>query len=124
MSEVFLLVMLIFAPILALIVLALAVLNALVAFVLVRIQLDKSLALRREMGLFAGVGTLILGNNDMLRSTSADDHFFAALERLSGPDAGDPTRIRRVRARQFVNVKFFHHCCQCRCAYFWGGDCN
>ena len=96
MSAVFLLVMLIFAPILALIVLALAVLNALVAFVLVRIQLDKSLALRREMGLFAGVGTLILGNNDMLRSTSADDHFFA---RWSGYQA----RMLATR-REFVEL--------------------
>lgn len=96
MSVVFLIVILIYAPILALIVLVLAVINALVAYAITRFQIDKSLALRSEMGLFAGVGTLILSRIESLRIMAADDHFFSRW-------SGYQTRMLATR-RKFMQL--------------------
>ena len=52
--------MLVWDPVLASIVLALAVLNAALVRVITRIRTDRSHALRREQGLLLGVGTIML----------------------------------------------------------------
>ena len=91
MSVVFLAVMLAYEPVLALIVLGLAVLNAALVRVITRIRIDKSHALRREQGLLIGVGTLMVHQTDTLRMTAADDRFFS---RWSGHQA------RELNARQ------------------------
>ena len=91
MSMVFLVVMFAYVPVLALIVLGLAVVNVAVSCLTVRIQLDKSLALRREQGLLIGVGTLMLSQAETLRMTASDSRFFT---RWSGQQA------RELVARQ------------------------
>lgn len=91
MSTVFLAVMLVYDPILALIVLGLAVLNATLVRVITRARVDKNHALRREQGLLIGVGTLMVHQTDTLRMTATDDRFFT---RWSGHQA------RELAARQ------------------------
>ncbi len=91
MSAVFLAVMLAYDPVLALVVLGLAVLNAALAHVITRIRIDSGHALRREQGLLVGVGMLMLNRTDTLRMTAADDRFFS---RWSGHQA------RELAARQ------------------------
>ena len=91
MSTVFLIVMLVFDPTMALVVLVLAMLNAALTRVISHIRTDANHALRREQGLLLGVGTLMLHHADTLRMTAADDRFFA---RWSGHQA------RELAARQ------------------------
>ena len=91
MGVVFLLVMLIYAPGLALIVLILAILNAALVHVITRARIDKNHTLRREQGLLIGVGTLMVHQADVLRMTATDDRFFT---RWSGHQA------RELAARQ------------------------
>lgn len=91
MSVVFLAVMLFYDAPLALIVLALGVLNASLVWLIARVRSDESHALRREQGLLLGVGTLMLNQTETLRMTAADDRFFA---RWSGHQA------RELAARQ------------------------
>ena len=91
MSVVFLAVMLAWDPMLASIVLGLALLNAAIVRVLTRSRTDRSHALRREQGLLLGVGTVMLHQAESLRMTAADDSFFA---RWSGHQA------RELDARQ------------------------
>ena len=91
MSVVFLAVMLVWDPVLASIVLGLAVLNAALVRVIARIRTDRSHALRREQGLLLGVGTVMLHQAETLRMTAADDSFFS---RWSGHQA------RELDARQ------------------------
>ena len=96
MSAVFLAVMLYYNPLLALIVLAFALLNAILVRLISRVRVDESHALRREQGLLLGVGTLMLNQSETLRMTAADDRFFA---RWSGHQA------RELAARQrFVEL--------------------
>ncbi len=91
MSVVFLVVMLAYEPMLALIVLGLAVLNALLMRVISRIRADASHTLQREQGLLLGIGTMMLHHTDTLRMTASDDRFFS---RWSGHQA------RELDARQ------------------------
>ena len=96
MSVVFLAVMLAYEWMLALIVLGLALANAVLVRLITRIRIDKSHALRREQGLLVGVGTLMVHQTDTLRMTAADDRLFA---RWSGHQA------RELVARQrFVEL--------------------
>ncbi len=91
LSFIFLIVLFIFAPSLALIVLGLAAVNAFLAYIIARIRLDKSLTLRREQGLLVGIGTLMLNQSEILRQTASDDRFYS---RWSGHQA------RELHARQ------------------------
>ncbi len=91
MGMIFLAVMLAYVPVLALIVLGLAALNVVLAHLIIRIQVDKSLALRREQGLLIGIGTLMLNQTETLRMTASDNRFFT---RWSGQQA------RELIARQ------------------------
>ena len=77
MSIVFLVVMLVYEPMLALIVLGLAVLNAALMRVISRVRTDASHVLQREQSLLLGIGTLMLHYTDTLRMTASDDRFFA-----------------------------------------------
>ena len=99
MSVVFLAVMFVYEPILASIVLGLAVLNAAFVHVITRLRTDKSHALRREQGLLAGVGTLMLHHADTLRMTAADDGLFS---RWSGHQAR--THVARQRVAELDHV--------------------
>ena len=91
MSIVFLLAMLAYEPTLALIVLGLAVLNAVLMRLISRIRADASHTLQREQSLLLGIGTMMLHHTDTLRMTAADDRFFS---RWSGHQA------RELEARQ------------------------
>lgn len=84
-------VMLMLSPVLALVVLALAVLNVILTHTIAGIRLDKSLTLRREQGLMVGFGNLMMNQSETLRMTASDDQFFA---RWSGHQA------RELSARQ------------------------
>lgn len=96
MSLLFLAVMLWQYPSLALIVLALAVMNAMAARIISRARVDESHALRREQGLLLGIGTQMLNQTGHLRMMAADDRSFA---RWSGHQA------RELAARQrFVEL--------------------
>lgn len=77
MSMVFLVVMLVYQPMLGLIVLGLAVLNAVLMRVVARARTDASHVLQREQSLLLGVGTMMLHYTDTLRMTASDDRFFA-----------------------------------------------
>lgn len=98
MSAVFLVALFAYDPILAGIVLALAIPNALLARVISRMQVDEKHAVRREQGLLFGLGMLMLRQTDILRMTGADDGFFS---RWSGHQA------RELEARQRF-VEFSH----------------
>ncbi len=77
MSSIFLAAMLALDLRLALIVLALGILNAAIALGAARLRTDANHAWRREQGLLTGVGTLMLHNANSLRMAAADDSFFA-----------------------------------------------
>ena len=77
MSAVFLAVMVVYDLRLALIILALALLNALLMGLIARTRSDKASALRREQGLLAGIATVMLHQADNLRMTAAEDRMFA-----------------------------------------------
>ena len=76
-SLILLIVMLAYAPTLALVVLGLGVSNAVLTHLISRIRLDKTLAMRREQGLLVGISTVMMNQTDTLRMTAADDHFFS-----------------------------------------------
>ena len=101
MSVVFLAVMLAYEPILALIVVGLAVANAVLVRVIARIRTDKSHALRREQGLLLGVGMLMAHQTDTLRMTAADDRFFS---RWSGHQARELTARQRFAELGHINA--------------------
>lgn len=98
MSAVFLVAMFAYDPMLALIVLALAIPNLWLARVVSRMQVDEKHALRREQGLLFGLGMLMLRQTDILRMTAADDGFFS---RWGGHQA------RELAARQRF-IEFGH----------------
>ncbi|MCY4188834.1 MAG: ATP-binding cassette domain-containing protein, partial [Bryobacterales bacterium] len=77
MSAAFLAAMLAYDWSLALIVLALAALNALVAHAVTKARVDSNHALGRERGLLFGFGALMLQMQQLLRITAQDDRFFA-----------------------------------------------
>lgn len=98
MSVAFLVVMLAYDPVLALIVLGLALLNAALVRVITRRRIDHSHALRREQALLLGVGALTLQQTDLVRMTGDDDSHFS---RWSGHQA------RELAARQSF-LEFSH----------------
>jgi len=91
MSLVFFAVMLLVSPKLALVVLGIAVSHAALAYWVTHLRADKALVLRREQGLLAGIGTLMLNQAEALRMTASEDRFFT---RWSGQQA------RELSARQ------------------------
>ena len=91
MSAVFLAAMIAYDPLLALLVLGLAVLNALLLRPVARIRSEEAVALRHEQGWLTGVGTLMLSHADTLRMTASEDRMFA---RWGGHQA------RELRAHQ------------------------
>ena len=101
MSVVFLGVMLAYAPMLALIVLGLAVLNAVLMRMISRIRSDANHALRREQGLLLGVGTMMLHHTDTLRMTASDDRFFS---RWSGHQARELAARQRFSELSHINA--------------------
>ena len=100
MSTVFLAVMLVYQPMLALVVLGLAVLNALLMKMISRIRADANHALQREKGLLLGVGTMMLHHTDTLRMTAADDRFFS---RWSGHQARELDARQRFSEWSHIN---------------------
>ena len=100
MSVVFLVVMLVYEPTLALIVLGLAVLNAVLMRVISRFRADASHALQREQGLLLGIGTTMLHHTDTLRMTASDDRFFS---RWSGHQARELDARQRFSELSHVN---------------------
>ena len=100
MSVIFLAVMVAYDPMLALIILGLAMLNAVLVHVLTRIRTDESYALRREQGLLVGVGMLMLNQTDRLRMNAEDDSFFT---RWSGHQARELGARQRFSELSHVN---------------------
>ena len=101
MSIVFLAVMLVYEPMLALIVLGLAVLNAALMRVISRARTDASHVLQREQSLLLGVGTMMLHYTDTLRMTASDDRFFA---RWCGHQARELDARQRFSELSHVNA--------------------
>ena len=94
MSAVFLVAMMAYDLLLALVVLALALLNALLSTLVARVRSDEASALRHEQGLLNGIGTIMLNQADTLRMTGSEDPM---LNRWSGHQA----RELQVRQRFF-----------------------
>ncbi len=101
MSAVFLLAMLAYDAVLALIVLGLALLNVALARVLTRSRLHRNQALNREQGMLFGLGMLILRYRSNLRMTSSEDRFF---RRWSGQQARELDMRQRVSELDYVNA--------------------
>lgn len=101
MSAMFLAVMLAYDPAMALIVLALAALNALVASAITSFRVDSSRALSREQGQLFGVGMLMLQRTHLLRVTGQDDRFFS---RWSGYQARELAAHRAFTELGHSNV--------------------
>ena len=96
MSAVFLAAMFAYDTNLALVVMGLAVLNAALARLVVRMRTDENHVLRREQSMLLGLGMLMLHQVDNVRMTASDDGFFS---RWSGHQA------RELVARQrFVEL--------------------
>ena len=91
MSTVLFVVLLAYDPLLALVVLSLALIHAGLAHVFNIRRAVRSQAMRREQGLLIGIGMQMLNHADNLRMTGSDDRFFA---RWGGHQA------RELRARQ------------------------
>lgn len=98
MSVVFLAALFVYDPLLALVVLLLAIPNVLLVRAIARMQVDEKHGLRREQGLLFGLGMLMLRQTDILRMTAADDGFFS---RWGGQQA------RELEVRQRF-VEFSH----------------
>ncbi len=90
-SAVLFAVLLAYDPVLALVVLSLALIHAGLAHVFNIRRAVRSQAMRREQGLLLGIGMQMLNHADNLRMTGSDDRFFA---RWGGHQA------RELRARQ------------------------
>ena len=91
MSAVFLVAMLAYDALLALVVVVLAISSGVVGYFVKAVRADRSHAMRREQGLLIGFGMQMLSHADNLRMTATDDRFFA---RWSGQQA------RELRSRQ------------------------
>ncbi len=99
-SVVFLAVMVAYDPTLALIVLGLAMLNAVLVHGLTRIRTDESHTLRSEQGLLVGVGTLMLNQTERMRMNAEDAGFFT---RWSGHQAKELSAYQRFSELSHVN---------------------
>ena len=91
MSGLFLVLMIIFDPLLAAIIAALGFINAAVTRALSRLRNDENRQVRREQALLNGVGAFGLRHMESLRATASENNFFA---RWSGYQA------RELTARQ------------------------
>lgn len=99
-SVVFLAVMVAYDPTLALIVLGLAMLNAVLVHGLTRIRTDESHTLRSEQGLLVGVGTLMLNQTERMRMNAEDAGFFT---RWSGHQAKELSAYQRFSELSHLN---------------------
>ncbi len=86
---------------LALIVLALAVANGVLAHFVKELRSGRSDAMRREQGLLLGVGMQMLNHADNLRMVAADDRFFA---RWSGQQALELDARNKYSELGYVNT--------------------
>ena len=100
MSAVFLAVMFAYDWTLSLIVLGLTVLSGALAYLVTRLKIDQSHAVRREQGLLLGVGMLMIKHADNLRMTAADDRFF---QRWSGQQARELAASQRYAELALFN---------------------
>ena len=99
-SVVFLVVMVAYDPTLALLVLGLAMLNAVLVHGLTRIRTDESHTLRSEQGLLVGVSTLMLNQTERMRMNAEDASFFT---RWSGHQAKELSAYQRFSELSHVN---------------------
>ena len=86
---------------LGLIVLALAMLNAVLAHFVKEMRAGRSDAMRREQGLLLGVGMQMLNHADNLRMVGADDRYYA---RWSGQQALELDARKRYAELGYVNT--------------------
>ena len=101
MSAVFLAAMLAYDVWLALTVLALAVVNGVLAYFVKSLRADRSHSMRREQGMLIGVGMQMLSHVDNLRMTATDDRFFS---RWSGQQARELDARRRYSELGFLDA--------------------
>ncbi len=100
-GAVFLAAMLLVDVRLSLIVLALAVLNGVLAHFVKEMRAGRSDAMRREQGLLLGVGMQMLNHADNLRMVGADDRYYA---RWSGQQALELDARKRYAELGYVNT--------------------
>ena len=98
---VFLAAMLVLDVRLALIVLALAVANGVLAHFVKELRTGRSDAMRREQGLLLGMGMQMLNHADNLRMVAADDRYFA---RWSGQQALEHDARKKFSELGYVNT--------------------
>ncbi len=98
---VFLAAMLVLDVRLALIVLALAVANGVLAHFVKELRTGRSDAMRREQGLLLGIGMQMLNHADNLRMVAADDRYFA---RWSGQQALEHDARKKFSELGYVNT--------------------
>ena len=101
MSAVFLVAMLAYDVWLALTVLALAIVNGVLAYFVKSLRADRSHAMRREQGMLIGVGMQMLSHVDNLRMTATDDRFFS---RWSGQQARELGARRRYSELGYLDA--------------------
>ena len=92
MSSFFLVLMIVYDPVLALVVLGLGLVNVATTRVASRLRNDENRQVRREQALLAGVGAAGLRSVESLRATASEDDFFA---RWSGYQARELTARQR-----------------------------
>ena len=98
---VFLAAMLVLDVRLALIVLALAIANGVLAHFVKELRAGRSDAMRREQGLLLGIGMQMLNHADNLRMVAADDRYFA---RWSGQQALEHDARKKFSELGYVNT--------------------
>lgn len=101
MSAVFLAAMLAYDAWLALTVVALAGVNAVLAYLVKTLREDRSHAMRREQGMLIGVGMQMLSHADNLRMTATDDRFFS---RWSGQQARELIARQRYTRLGYIDT--------------------
>ena len=99
MSGLFLAVMIVFDPLLAAVVAALGLVNAMLTRVASQRRSDENRQVRREQALLAGVGASGLSNVESLRATAGEDAFFT---RWSGYQARELTARQRFAELGYV----------------------
>ena len=100
-SLAFLGLMLAYDPLLAGVVVVLAVLSAVLMRVLARVRVDENRRLRREQGMLMGIGMAGLTKIDMLQATAGEDDFFS---RWTGHQARELAARQRFAELGYVNA--------------------
>ena len=77
MSGLFLVLMVLYSPLLAALVAALGLASIMLMYILCRLRNDENRQLRREQALLYGTGSSIIRNMEALRTTAAEDDCFA-----------------------------------------------